>query len=141
MDDPLFSATKVINGHDQVFESAGLDRRHWTNSSPIRAIYKTAFTAAELPYFHPHSFRKTFVKLGQEVCISPEDFKIGSQNLGHEEILTTFRSYGQVEPERQAYVIKSLGRRDSDSIPRSELPNLIEKFLDQHNVKFKPLSD
>jgi integrase len=59
----LISATKVINGHDQVFESAGLDRRQWTNSSPIRAIYKIAFTVAGLPYFHPHSFRKTFVKI------------------------------------------------------------------------------
>jgi integrase len=88
-----------------------------------------------LPYFHPHSFRKTLVKLGQEVCYGPEDFKIWSQNLGHEEVLTTFRSYGQVEPERQANVIKSLGRRDAGNIPRSELLKLIEKFLNQNNMR------
>jgi integrase/recombinase XerD len=135
LDDPLFPATRVINGDDHAFESAGLDRRHWTNASPIRAIFKAAFTSAGLPYFQPHSFRKTLVKLGQEVCYGPEDFKIWSQNLGHEEVLTTFRSYGQVEPERQANVIKSLGKQNSGSFSRSELPILIERFLSQHNVK------
>ncbi len=135
MDDPLFPATKVINGRDQVFESAGLDRRHWTTASPIRAIFKAAFTAAGLPYFHPHSFRKTLVKLGQEVCNGPKEFKTWSQNLGHEEVLTTFRSYGQVEPDQQASIIKSLSRQSSDSIPRSELPKLIEQFLNQTNIR------
>ena len=134
LDEPLFPATKVINGRDHAFEAGGLDSRHWTNASPIRAIFKTAFSKAGLPYFPPHSFRKTLVRLGQEVCIGPEDFKIWSQNLGHEEVLTTFRSYGQVEPERQAKVIKTLGRRNSTNISRSELPKLIEKFLSQNNL-------
>jgi len=43
-----------------------------------------------LPYFNPHSFRNTLVRLGQEICRSPEEFKSWSQNLGHEKVLTTF---------------------------------------------------
>lgn len=133
-DDPLFPATKVINGSNQTFGAAGLDRRHWTNAGPIRKTFKEAFIAARLSPFNPHSFRKTLVRLGQEVCKTPEEFKAWSQNLGHEEVLTTFRSYGNIESCRQASIIKSLGCSSSDSIPRSELPKLIEDFLIQHKM-------
>jgi hypothetical protein len=55
-----------------------------------------------LPYFNPHSFRKTLALLGQKVCKSPEEYKAWSQNLGHENVLTTFSSYGDVGRQRQA---------------------------------------
>ena len=42
------------------------------------------FEQAGLPYFNPHSFRKTLVQLGETTCQSPEEFKAWSQNLGHE---------------------------------------------------------
>jgi integrase/recombinase XerD len=66
------------------FEAAGLDRNGWSNATPIRAIFKDAFTAAGLPYFNPHSFRKTLAQFGERVCETPEAFKAWSQNLGHE---------------------------------------------------------
>ena len=129
IEDPLFPATKVIIGSNQTFEAAGLDRRHWTNAGPIRSVFKAAFISAGLPSFNPHSFRKTLVRLGQEICKTPEEFKAWSQNLGHEEVLTTFRNYGNIEAGRQATIIKSLGRQGPESIRRSELPKLIEDFL------------
>ena len=88
---------------------------------------------AGLPYFNPHAFRKTLVQLGQEVCKTPEDFKAWSQNLGHEDVLTTFSSYGPVRAERQANIIKSLSRRSADNEPLSELSKLFEKFVAQHD--------
>jgi integrase/recombinase XerD len=135
LDDPLFPATKIINGADHAFEAAGLTHLHWTNAGPIRSIFKAAFSAATLPCFNPHSFRKTLVRLGQEVCKCPEDFKSWSQNLGHEDVLTTFRSYGTIEPGRQATIIKSLGQSKPGSIPMADLPKLLEKFLSQHAGK------
>jgi len=36
---------------------------------------------ASLPYFNPHSFRKTLAQLGEKVCRTPEQFKAWSQNL------------------------------------------------------------
>ena len=59
--------------------------------------------------FNPHSFRNTLVRLGQAVCQTPEEFKAWSQNLGHEKVLTTFLSYGQVESPRQGQIIQALG--------------------------------
>jgi len=82
----------------------GLKRQHWRTATPIRAIFKTAFTAAGLPYFNPHTFRKTLVALGQSRCETPEHFKAWSQNLGHEGVMTTFSSYGGVQVARQSEI-------------------------------------
>lgn len=108
-DDPLFPATRVAVGASRQFEAVGLERAHWSSAARIRTIFRKAFTSAGLPYFNPHSFRNTLVRLGQEVCKTPEEFKAWSQNLGHEKVLTTFLSYGQVESPRQGQIIRGLG--------------------------------
>jgi integrase len=107
-DDPLFPATRISLGATRQFEVAGLARKHWSTASPIRTIFREAFARAGLPYFNPHSFRNTLAQLGQEVCKTPEQFKAWSQNLGHEKVLTTFLSYGQVACQRQGEIIRDL---------------------------------
>ncbi len=62
-DDPLFPATRIELGASRQFEAVGLDRKHWSTASPIRTIFREAFTAAGLPYFNPHSFRNTLVQV------------------------------------------------------------------------------
>src|SRR5207248_10320082 len=41
-----------------------------------------------------------------------EEYKAWSQNLGHENVLTTFSSYGDVARHRQAEIIRSLGKSE-----------------------------
>ncbi|WP_158752839.1 tyrosine-type recombinase/integrase [Dyella sp. S184] len=108
-DDPLFPATKMGLGETRHFQAVGLERKPWSDAGPIRSIFKSAFTAAGLSYFNPHSFRNTLVRLGETLCQTPEAFKAWSQNLGHEGVLTTFTSYGSVDPRRQGEIIQSLG--------------------------------
>ena len=110
-EDPLFSATAIGVGENQRFEVVGLDRKHWSNATPIRAIFRQAFEGAGLPYFNPHSLRKTLARLGEQTCKTPEEFKAWSQNLGHEGVLTTFTSYGAVRPDRQGEIIRRLAER------------------------------
>jgi integrase len=107
-DDPLFPKTNVIVSKEKTFKASGLKKEHWNTASPIRTIFKDAFEAADLPYFIPHSFRKTLVKLGQTRCQSPEEFKAWSQNLGHEDVLTTLYSYGYVQQQRQGEIFEQL---------------------------------
>lgn len=109
-DDPLFPATRIELGETRHFEAAGIDRKSWSTASPIRAIFKQAFEEAGLPYFNPHSFRRTLAQLGETMCKTPEEFKAWSQNLGHEGVLTTFYSYGSVAERRQGEIIKELAR-------------------------------
>lgn len=112
-DDPLFPSTRMALGPSGRFEPQGLERSHWKNSAPIRTIFRNAFVAAGLPYFNPHSFRNTLVRLGEARCSNPEQFKAWSQNLGHEQVLTTFTSYGEVAVHRQGELIQALGRDES----------------------------
>jgi integrase len=109
LDDPLFPATRIEQGPDRQFKAAGLARKHWSNAGAIRTIFKQAFEAAGLPGFNPHSFRHALAMLGERTCKTPEEFKAWSQNLGHEQVLTTLASYGAVSPHRQAEIIKGLG--------------------------------
>ncbi len=116
-DDPLFPKTNVIRGKNNTFEPSGFMREHWSTASPIRNIFSEAFNNAGLPYFNPHSFRNTLVQLGEKLCQSPEDFKAWSQNLGHEGVLTTFYSYGEVQSSRQAEIIESFGLPNKIEVP------------------------
>ena len=108
-DDPLFPATRIALGPSRQFEAAELERTHWRSAARIRTIFRDAFTTAGLPYFNPHSFRNALVRLGQTMCQTPEEFKAWSQNLGHDKVLTTFLSYGQVESPLQGEIIHGLG--------------------------------
>ena len=107
-DDPLFPATRISLGATRQFEVSGLDRAHWNSASRVRSIFRDAFVRAGLQYFNPHSFRNTLVKLSQDRCKSPEEFKAWSQNLGHEKVLTTFVSDGAVARDRQGEILRAL---------------------------------
>lgn len=107
-DDPLFPKTKMGQGSDNNFQACGLTSEHWSSAAAIRKIFKAAFALAELPSFNPHSFRNTLAALGETLCHSAEEFKAWSQNLGHEGVLTTFYSYGEVQEGRQADIFKQL---------------------------------
>lgn len=106
--DPLFPKTRMSQDCDNNFQATGLVCKHWSSAAAIRKIFKNAFLLAELPHFNPHSFRNTLVALGESLCQSAEEFKAWSQNLGHEGVLTTFYSYGEVQPQRQVEIIRQL---------------------------------
>ena len=126
-DDPLFPATRVALGPSRQFEAVGLQRAHWSSAARIRTIFQDAFVSADLPYFKPHSFRNTLVRLGQVVCQTPEQFKAWSQNLGHDKVLTTFLSYGQVACDRQGEIIQGLAAAQP-GIP-TDIPSALAKAL------------
>src|SRR5262249_49652495 len=65
-DDPLFPATEIEIGEmSRQFEVTGFHRRHWCTTAPVRRIFREAFLSAGLPYFNPHSFRRTLAVLAQ----------------------------------------------------------------------------
>lgn len=110
-DEPLFPSTKMGLNNERQFAVIGISRSCWSTAEPIRKIFRSAFEAADLPYFNPHSFRKTLARLGEQLCTTAEHFKAWSQNLGHEQVSTTLTSYGAVPHQRQGEIILSLGRQ------------------------------
>jgi integrase len=128
LDDPLFPSTMIRVGADNKFEASGLARKAWHNATPIRRIFKAAFARAGLPAFNPHSFRNTLARYGQKVAPDIEAFKAWSQNLGHEKMLTTLTSYGQVASTRQAEIMRELR---TPRIPASNTAEIFERLAEQ----------
>ncbi len=112
-DAPLFPRTGLKHDASLSFQAAGLVPEHWATSSPIRSIFRDAFEAAGLPYYHPHSFRHTLGHLMRTCCKNIEEIKAWSQNLGHESPVTTFTSYGYIDPYQQGEILGSLNGRIS----------------------------
>jgi len=136
-DDPLFPATRIEYGAaSRQFVVAGLDRNGWSNATPIRTIFHKAFEQAGLAYFNPHSFRNTLVHLGEVVCKTPEDFKAWSQNLGHEQVLTTFLSYGEVSGRRQGEIMQGLAKPQDTMQPGvDELADAIARKMREYGAE------
>jgi integrase len=133
-DDPLFPATEIGLSADKKFMPVGLSRRHWQNADAIRRIFRETFQAAGLPYFNPHTFRKTLAILGEKVCRTPEEFKAWSQNLGHEHVLTTFTSYGAVSTQRQAEIFVRLRTSSGNGEPGLLDPETVKRVV-EHLVR------
>ena len=107
-DDPLFPATQNGLGPDGGFVAVGLSRNGWNTTQPIRDAFKEGCVAAGLPYFNPHSVRDMISQLGLRVCPTIEHYKAWSQNMGHNDVLTTLTSYGNLPSHRQGELIRSL---------------------------------
>jgi site-specific recombinase XerD len=104
-DDPLFPAPEIGHGAECGFTVLGLSRNQWRNGSPIRRIVRNAFEGAGFDYPNPHKVRKTLARLGEQRIRTPEEWKAWTQNLGHENEMTTFRGYGQVPFQRQTEIM------------------------------------
>ena len=83
-----------------------------------------------MPYFGPYSFRKTFVELGLRVCRTPEQMKAWSQNLGHEKVMTTLTSYGNVPASRQSEIMRQLCRPNTSSDEFDKLVRRVAREID-----------
>lgn len=121
--DPAFPPTLVSVGASGHFEPSGLSRTHWANTNGIRTIFKDAFEAAGLPYFHPHSFRHTLGQLGLSMCQNLEQITAWGQSYGHEHLATLLGTYAKVPIERQAAIFEDLRTKPHVSKKRGNEPD------------------
>ena len=106
----------------------GLTRQPWSSAAPVRKVFRDAFAAVGLPYANPHSYRKTLVRFGQSLCLTPEEWKAWSQNLGHESETTTFAGYGEVPSHRQGEIMTALANPRSTDLAGLNI-DALEAFL------------
>lgn len=95
----------------------GLTRQPWRSAAPVRKVFRDAFAAVGLPHANTHSYRKTFVRLGQGLRLTPEEWKAWSRNLRHESETTTFVGYGAVPSRRQGEIMAALANPRSTRLP------------------------
>lgn len=104
-DDPLFPATPITTKSNSGFEASGFTRGHWKSTEPVRKIVRSAFEAAGVPNYGPHAFRHMLARHAAKNASSVAELVAASQNLGHTDVLTTLRSYGQISREDQRKLI------------------------------------
>jgi integrase len=107
-DDPLFPATAITAQADRGFAATGIQRKHWKTTEPVRKIVRLAFAALDLPNYGPHAFRHMLARHAAKTCESVAELVATAQNLGHTDILTTLRSYGQNSREDHRRLITGL---------------------------------
>ncbi|PWJ19361.1 tyrosine-type recombinase/integrase [Jannaschia seohaensis] len=111
-DDPLFPATAIAPRANSGFAASGFERRPWKSTEPVRQIVRAAFEAAGLPNYGPHAFRHMLARHAAKTAKSVAELVATSQNLGHTDVLTTLRSYGQISRERQRALITGQAEDD-----------------------------
>ncbi|MEM6622659.1 MAG: tyrosine-type recombinase/integrase [Pseudomonadota bacterium] len=104
-DDPLFPATAIAAEANTGFKAKGFERRHWQSTEPVRKIVSAAFERIGLPNYGPHAFRHMLARHAVITSNSVAELVANSQNLGHTDVLTTLRSYGQISRERQRELV------------------------------------
>lgn len=116
--DPLFPATAMGLGEAGGFVSVGLTNHGWASTGPVRDVFKRAFDGAGLPYYNPHSFRHMLTRHAMTLDLSAQELKAWSQNLGHNDLLTTFNNYGTVPAHRQGELIRATTTKGSSGMDR-----------------------
>ena len=107
-DDPLFPSTAITAKAGTGFAADGFTRQNWKTTAPVRQIVARAFKAASLPNYGPHAFRHMLARDAAKNCTSVAELVATSQNLGHTDVLTTLRSYGQISRSEQKRLITGL---------------------------------
>ena len=93
-DSPIFPSTlKGFSGKNDYSKTLVSDES-WASSSGARKIFEKRCKAAGVTYFNPHSFRHLIVNYMSKARLTEEEKKAISMNLGHENVGTTFGSYG-----------------------------------------------
>lgn len=126
--DPLFPKPKMGHDESDQFSAVGLSKNQWTTAQPMRNIFRAAFTANDLRYYNPHSFRNTLWALAYERKLNPEALKAWSQNLGHENLDTSFNSYGRLDANTQRRAMMDL-RDTKPAVP--DLEAMIKGMIDK----------
>lgn len=130
-EDPLFPKTRQTVDAGRSFVIAGLTKEPWKDTDAARRVCRRGFAVASLPYYSPQAIRRMVIREGEKRCRSVEEFKAWSQNVAHEDTLTTFRNYGEVPFQRQAELVRQLGSEEHKRSELAELRRLLSSPLIQ----------
>ena len=93
-DDPIFPSTlKGFSGRN-TFSKTLVSEGFWSGSGAARKVFEKRCLNAGVQYYHPHSFRHLIVSMMSKTRLTEEEKRAISMNLGHENVGTTFGSYG-----------------------------------------------
>jgi len=132
-DDPIFPATKIENGTENLsfYNTGQVEPIFWKSSSSPSKIIEKRFEQAGIKHYKPHSIRHSLIKRLSTLPLTEEQKKAISQSLGHEDVRTTFGSYGygKIEEDRQIEIIRNIDFDGANKGQRFMSEEAVEKFL------------
>ena len=93
-DHPIFPSTLKGFSNESSGNKTLVSDKGWSDSGSARKIFENRCKSAGVSYYNPHSFRHLIVSHLSKTRLTEEEKKAISINLGHEDIGTTFGSYG-----------------------------------------------
>jgi integrase len=140
LSDPLFPSTEIgmVSETHRAYAAKGVSRQFWAGAGPMRVIFRERAKQIGLPYFYPHSFRHFVTNMVERYISTPEQMKALSQNLGHENVATTFRAYGTIERQRVGEIVRNIdfGRPVAEK-QVSETAKAVLELLKSQGVSIK----
>jgi len=133
--DPIFPATRIEKRKENIsyYNSGKVEPIFWKSSSSPREVFKKRFEQAGIKYYRPHTLRHLWTKEISKISLTEEQKKALSQSLGHENVGTTFGSYGygKIAEDRQTEIIRDIdfeGKKQEVkySFSREELKQLAD---------------
>lgn len=89
-----------------VFDTVSRDI--YANGAKVNVVFKAAFVQVQMHPYGAHSIRKTLVQEMNDRDLTLAEQKAWSQNLGHENFVTTVSSYLPISDQKQGALIKGL---------------------------------
>jgi integrase/recombinase XerD len=135
-DDPIFPVTEgsFVDGENS-YSKQTVGQNAWVGTGAARKIFEKRCKSVGLPYFHPHSLRHLVVNILSKKRLTEEEKRAISMNLGHENVGTTFGSYGYGSMNSESAVkivqkLKDIREGTSDALMLSdEEKAVLEKVL------------
>ncbi len=108
--DPVFPRSKVNQDKINIsFESAiEVEPIFWKGAGSMRTIFMKRAKEAGLKYFPPHAYRHLTKALAFKSCKNGEELHAVSQNFGHENLSTTFGSYGNFPSNKLSEILNNI---------------------------------
>ena len=136
-DDPIFPSTLNGLGENKFeFSKDSVGKSFWCGTGSARKIFEKRCRDAEVPYFHPHSFRHLIVSVLDKLTLTEEQKKAISLNLGHAHVATTFGAYGgygSMSSDRAIEIVQKLGAAPDENKNKMTLSReektVLEAFL------------
>lgn len=134
IEDPLFPMTELglVAEDHHAFEAKGISRSFWADAGQMRKIFKQRSQQTSVPYFSPHKFRHFIINEVKKHITSMEQLKAISQNLGHENIATTFHGYGAIDTHRVSEIVREI---DFSGLPQNQYQEDMVKRVTQEVMK------
>ncbi len=130
-EDPIFPRTKIENGKDNLsyYNTEEVEPYFWKSTASPRKIFEKRFSQSGVSCHQPHSLRHLLIKEISRRALTEEQKKAISQSLGHEDVGTTFGSYGygKIEENKQMEIIQEI---DFDGQNKS-----LKYVIDQDDIK------